>query len=239
MRDVDSFSIGGVLGAGISIYFRNFPLFPDPDCGRVCAVLFVRCVGAPGKRVAYRASGRQRREYSVRRSRTGRIDPWCGYQSAWKWRRKPVEHWQAITQCPSQDCAAVGCGRHSYRPGGAAPDRAGNNCRPHPVRGRAGVRHGRGKYRQSLQRSAALTKGYRGRLFAIFIALVIPMYVAAFVLVSTFGPLIDSLFTTILSTLVLQILLGGVYASCTAVAYHDLRILQEGVDTETIAAAFD
>ena len=27
MRDPESFSIGGVLGAGISIYFRNFPLF--------------------------------------------------------------------------------------------------------------------------------------------------------------------------------------------------------------------
>lgn len=27
MRDVDSFSIGRVLGTGISTYFRNFPLF--------------------------------------------------------------------------------------------------------------------------------------------------------------------------------------------------------------------
>lgn len=92
---------------------------------------------------------------------------------------------------------------------------------------------------KSLRRSAELTKGNRGKLFLIALVLSVPMQVAAIVLVLTIGSMLGPVFTTILSTLILQILLGGVLATCTAVAYHDLRILKEGVDTDTIAAAFD
>ena len=92
---------------------------------------------------------------------------------------------------------------------------------------------------KSLKRSAELTGGYRWSLFVIALAIGGPMQVAAIVLGLTVIPATDPLFATILSTFVLQILFGGLLATCTAVAYHDLRILKDGVDTETIAAAFD
>lgn len=239
MRDVDSFSIGGVLGAGISTYFRNFPLFliliviayvpyflygawspldvesltgyfADLGVGLVCGAL-VQGALTYGVVTSLRGSGDENLWSIGKRSLS--VLPRIALLSV-------VVVILVVLAGVFLVVPGIIVGMILYV---AVP---------------ASVMEG-GGIGKSLRRSAELTKGNRGKLFLIALVLSVPMQVAAIVLVLTIGSMLGPVFTTILSTLILQILLGGVLATCTAVAYHDLRIIKEGVDTEEIATAFD
>lgn len=239
MRDIDSFSIGGVLGAGISIYFRNFPLFliliviayvpyflygvwtpldarsltglfADLGVGLVCGAL-VQGALTYGVVTSLRGSGEENLWSLGKRSLS--VLPRIALLSI-------VVGILVMIAGVFLIVPGIIVGMILYV---AVP---------------ASVMEG-GGIGKSLRRSAELTKGYRGKLFLIALVLSVPMQIAAIVLTMTLGSMLDPVFTTILTTIILQVLLGGVLGACTAVAYHDLRILQEGVDTDTIAAAFN
>ena len=88
----------------------------------------------------------------------------------------------------------------------------------------------------SLLRSAALTKGYRWKIFGIMI----PLGLASFA-----GNIIGVLAGTVSATLAigaeaawLVVLIA--YWHCTIImTYHDLRVAKEGIDTAQIASIFD
>ena len=104
----------------------------------------------------------------------------------------------------------------------------------------AAVMEGRG-IGKALQRSGDLTDGHKGSLFVVLLVVTVPMLVLSFqldfVLPAVQG--FDPSYGAILDFVITDFLYGGIMATCAAVAYHDLRILKEGVDTEEIAAAFD
>jgi MFS family permease len=90
----------------------------------------------------------------------------------------------------------------------------------------------------SLRRSSQLTKGHRWKIFGLMLVLII---VSALI-----SPLVGLVFTAIGGTalafvgeLIWNGVWGAFYAIAAVVAYHDLRVAKEGVDTEQIAAVFD
>ena len=239
MRDTESFSIGGVLGSGISIYFRNFPLFlililiayvpyflylawapldsvslpgllADSGLGLVCGALLQGAL-----------------TYGVVTSLRGSSDV-----NLWSIGKRSISVLPRIALLSIVVGILSGLGLLLLIVPGIIILLVLFVAVPASVMEGGGI----GK---SLKRSAGLTKGYRGSLFAIALVIGVPMLVVAGVLGLTIVPALGPLFGTILSTIVLEILFGGILATCTAVAYHDLRILKDGVDTETIAAAFD
>lgn len=88
----------------------------------------------------------------------------------------------------------------------------------------------------ALARSAALTRGHRLSIFVLFLLLVLgglglgAILVAALVASPTAGLIVAALVTAIV---------GIVGAVTHAVAYHDLRVVKEGVSTSTLVAVFD
>ena len=92
---------------------------------------------------------------------------------------------------------------------------------------------------KALKRSSDLTDGYKGQLFLISFAIIVPVTILNFVLGFTMTRGFDPMFVLILQFVISQFLLAGFVAACAAVAYHDLRILKDGVDTESIAGAFE
>lgn len=239
MRDVDSFSIGGVLGAGISIYFRNFPLFliliviayvPYFLYGAWTPLDSESLSGLGAEIVVGLVCGalvQGALTYGVVTSLRGGSDV-----NLWSIGKR------SLLVLPRIVLLSIVVGVLWFLgllllivPGiiiglilfVAVP---------------ASVMEGRG-IGKSLARSAELTKGNRWGLFVIGLVFAVPNLIFSFVLVQTVLPALGPLFGALLSTLVTQILFGGAFAACTAVAYHDLRILKEGVDTEEIAAAFD
>ena len=90
----------------------------------------------------------------------------------------------------------------------------------------------------SLQRSAFLTKGNRWRIFGLIVILwlilimISTVETLAFAATAASGayPYIDYVVTAFVTV---------VFAVVSAVGYHDLRLLKDGVDVETIAAVFD
>ena len=91
----------------------------------------------------------------------------------------------------------------------------------------------------ALKRSGDLTEGCKGSLFAVVVVLTVPMLVLSLLLDNAVAFGFEPLFRAILDFVITDFLYGGILATCAAVAYHDLRILNDGVDTEEIAAAFD
>ncbi len=102
-------------------------------------------------------------------------------------------------------------------------------------------------------RSMELTKGYRWRVFALFLVIVVGYIVIGMVVgAASFGALFS---TTDLENLeaatrssfdifvlidwLLSSLLAAFWSVMAAVSYHDLRIAQEGADSNEIAAVFD
>ncbi len=90
----------------------------------------------------------------------------------------------------------------------------------------------------SLKRSAALTKGHRWAVFGVFLVIVVASIIGN-VLVSAvlglaLGPLVARLglfaWTAVISSF---------NAVVVIVAYHDLRVLKDGMDIDRIAAVFD
>jgi hypothetical protein len=90
----------------------------------------------------------------------------------------------------------------------------------------------------SLSRSAALTKGHRWRIFGILFVIgivnQIVQGIVQFGLAAAAGALVGAIGTF------LWMALAQTYSSiAVAVIYHDLRVAQEGIDVERIAAVFD
>ena len=239
MRDTDSFSIGGVLGSGISIYFRNFPLFliliviayvpyflygawapldsnsftgllAESGVGLLCGVLVQGAV-----------------TYGVVTSLRGGSDV-----NLWSIGKRSISVLPRILLLSIVVGILWFLGLLLLIVPGIIIALVLFVAVPASVMEGGGI----GK---SLKRSAELTKGNRWKLFVISLVLVVTNLVVTLVLLQTVLPTLGPLLGAILTTLVSQILTGGILATCTAVAYHDLRILKDGVDTETIAAAFD
>lgn len=103
----------------------------------------------------------------------------------------------------------------------------------------------------SLGRSKQLTKGYRWRIFGIFLIVYLLFFAMSFVALLIFGLVanvsvsLESLAPEnwIFGTLVLNAIIGPLtyafFAVMVAVVYHDLRIAKEGSDTEEIARVFE
>jgi hypothetical protein len=107
----------------------------------------------------------------------------------------------------------------------------------------------------SMGRSRALTKGHRWRIFGLILVILIPALIVAGVIASVMAGLGISVNLRIgvffdlsrtLNTVAAQVvsliwtaIWTGFYAILVAVAYHDLRVAKEGVDTEQIAAVFE
>ncbi|HWE73915.1 MAG TPA: hypothetical protein VG328_12195 [Stellaceae bacterium] len=92
--------------------------------------------------------------------------------------------------------------------------------------------------KDSVNHSAALTKGHRWKIFGIFLVIVVTGAIAG----SLTKIIFMALGGTIASTLMGSVCDAVVYAfNCiaTAVIYHDLRALKEGVEIDRIAAVFD
>jgi len=97
---------------------------------------------------------------------------------------------------------------------------------------------------RSLGRSQELTKGSRWRILGLFVLTIIPGLIisvlvgaamgAVAVLVPAGGPLLMQIVT-----LVWQAIWTAFFSIILAVAYHDLRVAKEGIDTDQIAAVFE
>lgn len=239
MRDTESFSIGGVLGAGISIYFRNFPLFliliviayvPYYLYGAWAPLESESLMGLlaeSGVGLVCGALVQGALTYGVVTSLRGSTDV-----NLWSIGKKSLSVLPRIMLLSIVVVILVYLSALLLIVPGIIVAMILFVAVPASVMEGGGI----GK---ALRRSAQLTKGNRWSLFVIGLVLIVPNLVATFFLALTVLPALGLLFGTILSTLVSQILFGGLLATCTAVAYHDLRILRDGVDTETIAAAFD
>lgn len=90
---------------------------------------------------------------------------------------------------------------------------------------------------QSLRRSRELTKGHRWKIFGLWFLVAI---------ITGIGSQVASLFVylggtglSLLVNLLWGALAGAFNAIMVVVAYHDLRVVKEGVDTDKIASVFD
>jgi hypothetical protein len=88
---------------------------------------------------------------------------------------------------------------------------------------------------QSWSRSAALTKGCRWQLFGVALLLFIISMIVSTVL--AIGP--DSEMMYLVLTHLWTSLFSAYQGAVTAVAYHRLRTLKEGAETDHVAAVFD
>jgi hypothetical protein len=94
----------------------------------------------------------------------------------------------------------------------------------------------------ALRRSGELTAGRRWPLFGLYVLVLIinigVPQLARVAMISTPPTAPDLAHYLLVNTLVV-VLLQAFYAVVVAVAYHDLRVSREGVDTEEIASVFD
>jgi MFS family permease len=90
---------------------------------------------------------------------------------------------------------------------------------------------------KSLVRSSALTKGHRWKVFGLWLVMMLVTAMGSGMLggisVAT-GPIVGGLLKLIWGALA-----GAFNAIMVVVAYHDLRVVKEGVDTDRIASVFD
>ncbi len=103
----------------------------------------------------------------------------------------------------------------------------------------------------SLPRSAQLTKGYRWRIFVLFVLLILIFIGISLVLgvvtaaITMVGMSSGGEFTTPSATGLIAIqwifsaFTSALMAVLVAVSYHDLRVAKEGADTSQIASVFD
>jgi len=91
---------------------------------------------------------------------------------------------------------------------------------------------------QSLARSRQLTKGYRWRIFALYLIPGVIIGTAGVVLARLGMSIAGAAGYGLLSFLVTAV--GGAYqAIVNIMTYHDLRAVKEGLDIEQLAAVFD
>jgi hypothetical protein len=100
----------------------------------------------------------------------------------------------------------------------------------------------------SMARSRELTKGHRWKIFGMLLLLLIPALVvgaivgaAAIAVTGGFLTLANALATTVgqIVNLAWNAVWTAFFAILIVVAYHDLRVAKEGVDTDQIAAVFE
>jgi hypothetical protein len=90
----------------------------------------------------------------------------------------------------------------------------------------------------SLKRSAALTAGYKWKIFGIVLLLGLATVIGSAVVSAVFTLVGGTLAATI-GTFIWRALVGAFHSIATAVIYHDLRAAKEGIDVERMAAVFD
>jgi uncharacterized membrane protein len=111
------------------------------------------------------------------------------------------------------------------------------------------VVEGLGPFR-SMGRSRELTKGHRWKVFGLQLAILIPALVVGAIVgavifalsgASGFLAVATALSSTLgqVVNLIWSAIWKAFYAIVIVVAYHDLRVAKEGVDTEQIAAVFE
>jgi len=88
----------------------------------------------------------------------------------------------------------------------------------------------------SLRRSAELTRGYRWKVFGVIVII----YIGQFILDALTNFLLAAapIFSFVASFLI-TVAITAYFAVVTAVCYHDLRVLKDGVGTDEIARVFD
>jgi len=90
---------------------------------------------------------------------------------------------------------------------------------------------------KSLGRSSMLTKGHRWKVFGLWLVIMLVTAVGSGMLGGlgyATGPIVGGLLKLIWGALA-----GAFNAIMVVVAYHDLRVVKEGVDTDHIASVFD
>ena len=89
---------------------------------------------------------------------------------------------------------------------------------------------------ESLRRSVELTRGYRWKVFGVIIII----YIGQFALDRLTNVILSAapIFSMMVSFLVM-VAITAYFAVVTAVCYHDLRVLKDGVGIDDIAKVFD
>jgi hypothetical protein len=91
---------------------------------------------------------------------------------------------------------------------------------------------------ESMQRSSALTRGYRWPIFGAFLAFgIVIIIVAALIGGLTAGS--SLIWLPAVVTFVWNTLTQAYQTVLVAIIYHDLRVVKDGIDLEHIAAVFD
>jgi len=90
---------------------------------------------------------------------------------------------------------------------------------------------------KSLGRSANLTKGYRWRIFGLWLVVILVTLIGT-ALIGAISYLTGTMIGAVLK-LIWGALAGAFNAIMVVVSYHDLRVAKEGVDTDKIASVFD
>ncbi len=91
---------------------------------------------------------------------------------------------------------------------------------------------------QSLRRSRELSKGQRWKIFGLWFLVAIIVAIGSN-LATLVGSRIGGVGFSLLLDLIWNALAGAFNAIMVVVAYHDLRVAKEGVDTDQIASVFD
>jgi hypothetical protein len=97
---------------------------------------------------------------------------------------------------------------------------------------------------ESFGRSRALTKGYRGRIFLLFLGYFVVASIAGMVLAllvaGTMLPKPGNLSAVYLAlSWILRVVLSSITAAGAASIYYELRLVKEGIGAQQMAAAFD
>jgi MFS family permease len=90
----------------------------------------------------------------------------------------------------------------------------------------------------SMGRSSRLTKGYRWKIFGLFLLLIIISLVVSQLVAVTLAAM-GGAALALIGAIVWGGVWGAFYAISVVVTYHDLRAAKEGTDIEQIAAVFD
>jgi hypothetical protein len=91
---------------------------------------------------------------------------------------------------------------------------------------------------RAMGRSARLTKGHRWKIFGIWFAVLLVGGIAQSML-QTAAAGVGGALVAVLVALLWGAVYGAFSAVLAVVAYHDLRVAKEGVDTDQIASVFD
>jgi len=91
----------------------------------------------------------------------------------------------------------------------------------------------------SMERSAQLTKGHRGKIFGLLVLLAVPAVIVAAVIDTMVEIAGANELLAAIGHVAWDATWGAAYAVLVIAIYHDLRVAKEGVDTAQIAAVFE